>query len=291
MKRNTIVVAALVFCSASSAFAVWSVSNKGMWPETWPQELEPLRKQSRTLQGSLANLTFHEIPFTNRDDFEAAWPHILKIKSKGVPITLFRSPHKFLGTLKAGVRIWHPPYQTRNIWLVVDGDIVDLNRIPFPPDALIIDKRFEDKKTNGVVARAESSELRYTSGKLQPRVERDEDGNVTRLKLTDLKLSPADITELSGLKHLRSLALFGTNITDQDLVHLSECPNLEHLNLTNTEVTDDAIESILKIKKLKSVCLGNVKVTQAGIEKLKEENRSRKQSREAYLRWGYSQRK
>lgn len=32
------------------------------------------------------------------------------------------------------------------IELVVDGDIVDLNRIPLPPDTPIIDKRFKDNK-------------------------------------------------------------------------------------------------------------------------------------------------
>ena len=137
-------VTSVVLCVVCPAYAIWEVSDKGTWPESWPEELEPLREQSRTLQGSQLNLTFHEIPFTNRKDFESAWPHILKIKSKGGPITLFRGPHKYLGTLNAGVRIWHPPYETRNIWLIVDGDIVDLNRIPLPPDTPIIDRRFED---------------------------------------------------------------------------------------------------------------------------------------------------
>jgi len=137
-------VASFVFCAVGTAHADWLVADKGTWPESWPEELDSLREQSRSLRGSLADLTFYEIPFTNRKDFESAWPHILKIKSKGVPITLLRSPHKYLGTLNAGVRIWHPPYQTRNIWLIVDGEIVDLNRIPLPADTPIIDKRFED---------------------------------------------------------------------------------------------------------------------------------------------------
>jgi len=33
---------------------------------------------------------------------------------------------------------------TTFIELVVDGDIVDINRIPLPADTPIIDKRFED---------------------------------------------------------------------------------------------------------------------------------------------------
>jgi hypothetical protein len=33
------------------------------------------------------------------------------------------------------------------IELIVDGEIVDLNRIPLPPDTPIIDERFKDGKT------------------------------------------------------------------------------------------------------------------------------------------------
>ena len=37
-------------------------------------------------------------------------------------------------------------YRARiDLELVVDGDIIDLNRIPLPKDTPIIDKRFEDK--------------------------------------------------------------------------------------------------------------------------------------------------
>ena len=111
-------------------------------------------------------LTRYEIPFTKREDFESAWPHFLKIKSKGAPVILLRGPHKHVGALiNAGVRIQCPPQKgnrgmppapipgmtnVRERWLratfvelVVDGDVVDLNRIPLPADTPIIDKRFE----------------------------------------------------------------------------------------------------------------------------------------------------
>jgi hypothetical protein len=168
MKRMTAFLAAIAFCAAGSAYALYSVDNQGTWPKSWPKELEPLRKQSRTLRGSLADLTSYEIPFTKREDFESAWPHILKVKSQGAPVVLLRAPDRSLGTLiKAGVRIPCPPPQPKNgvtppapipgttnlrerwLWttyieLVVDGDIVDLNRIPLPADTPMIDKRFED---------------------------------------------------------------------------------------------------------------------------------------------------
>ncbi len=131
--------------------------------------MEPLRQQSRSLTGGLVNLTRHQIPFTKREDFESSWPHLLKIKSKGAPVILLRGPHKHLGeTINAGVLIQCPPSQTgnrvtpptpipgttnvrtRRLWatfieLVVDGEIVDLNRIPLPADTPIVDKRFEPR--------------------------------------------------------------------------------------------------------------------------------------------------
>src|SRR6266446_3083035 len=53
------------------------------------------------------------IPFTNREDFESAWPHLLKVKSKGAPIILVRGPKTdFFEVKPAGVLIQSPPAQT-----------------------------------------------------------------------------------------------------------------------------------------------------------------------------------
>jgi len=132
--------------------------------------LEPLRTQSRTLEGPEAAQRHYEIPFTKREAFEAAWPYLLKIKSKGAPIILVRGPKTdFFEVKPAGILIHTPPLQAdkranpeeplagnwgtnvreRWMWttfieLVVDGDIVDLNRIPLPTDTTSIDKRFKD---------------------------------------------------------------------------------------------------------------------------------------------------
>lgn len=169
MKRTTTFLAAIGFCAAcSTAYALYSVSATGEWPKSWPSELEPLRKQSRTLVGPLASFQHHAIPFTKREEFEAAWPHILKAKTKGAPVFLLRGPNFFLDNAKAGVIVHCPPEgQNKNpatpeapiegvknprerwtytnyIDLVVDGEIVDLNRIPLPPDTPIIDERFKD---------------------------------------------------------------------------------------------------------------------------------------------------
>src|SRR3954469_24031505 len=75
-----------------------------------------------------------------------------------------------MGRIDAGVRIHCPPGKTGEpvtpgtpiagagdvttrwlytnyIELIVDGNIVDMNRIPLPPDMLIIDRRFNDRLT------------------------------------------------------------------------------------------------------------------------------------------------
>ncbi len=140
-----------------------------------------------------------------------------------------------------------------------------------------------------IVTRAESTELRLTNGKVTPRVERDTDGKVTRLRLDGMRLTNEDAEQLGQLEHLRSLVVYDTPFSDRDLTQLERCESLEHLNLTKTEGTDDAIDSILKLKRLKSLCLGNVNITPGAIERLKEINQTRDRTRD-YLRWGYSQR-
>ena len=175
MNTKTVLLAALAFFAVCNAVqADYGVTDQGTWPDSWPKELEPLRKQSRTLEGPKVLYRFYHIPFTKREQFEAAWPHLLKVKSKGAPIILVRAPKTdFFAIEPAGVLIRTPPIDTdkraepeepipgdgvaRSRWikttyieLVVDGEIVDLNRIALPADTPIVDERFKDgdKKTS-----------------------------------------------------------------------------------------------------------------------------------------------
>jgi hypothetical protein len=167
MKRTTAVLAAIASWAVCSVYADYSVSDRGTWPKSWPKGLAPLRKHARTLEGPEVLLLRYEISFADRAQFESAWPHLLKVKSKGAPIILVRGPYTFLGAnIKAGAVVHAPPAQTdqranpevplpgqrdpRATWmwttfleLVVDGEIVDLNRIPLPADTPIIDERFQ----------------------------------------------------------------------------------------------------------------------------------------------------
>src|SRR6516165_8712867 len=111
MKTTIPLITTISICAmCSAAYAVYEVANKGTWPESWPKELEPLRKQARTYTGPMLPQPHYVIPFTKREDFESAWPHILSVKSKSAPVILLRSPQTFF-ECKAGVIIHCPPRQ------------------------------------------------------------------------------------------------------------------------------------------------------------------------------------
>jgi hypothetical protein len=109
----SVLVGCVALLVAGWCLALVGISDEGHWPETWPKELDSLRKQARTL-GIATGIqeTVYEIPFTDAEQFEAAWPHILAVKSEGAPLILVRSPSRILGTLgesmDAGVRIHCP---------------------------------------------------------------------------------------------------------------------------------------------------------------------------------------
>ena len=176
MKKTVASIVALALLAAGSTY---SVSDTGTWPKEWPSRLEPLRSQSRTFVVPTTDVQFFAIRFKTREEFESAWPHIVNVKSKGAPIFLVRGPNFFLGKEQAGVvihrapdRQWENPEtaeapmqgyanesRSRSQWindieLVVDGRIIDLNRIPLPSDTPIIDGRFKlDEQGGGTKSR------------------------------------------------------------------------------------------------------------------------------------------
>jgi hypothetical protein len=164
VKRTNVALIALVSLGAMTLHADVLVVDRGLWPTTWPPELDSLRETSRTIDGPLGGFVRYEISFTKRGDFESAWPHLLKLRSPEYPLTLVRSPHKGSGaaqgrSMNAGVILSSWPTsvsdvnaktkrsETTAIVLVVDGDIVDLNRIQLPENTLIQDERFKVDST------------------------------------------------------------------------------------------------------------------------------------------------
>lgn len=170
MKKAMNMLAVLLVCAVGSAvYAIYGVNDTGTWPKSWPGELEGLRKQARTLEGPMAPHRHYAIRFAKREEFEAAWPHLLKVKSKGAPVFLVRGENFFLGQgVKAGVVVHCPPegqnerpgtpegpiegvqdlrmrwMNTNWIELVVDGEVVDLNRIELPDG--VVDERFKERE-------------------------------------------------------------------------------------------------------------------------------------------------
>lgn len=88
----TVLVLAIVVSCTTDASALVSVSQTGTWPTNWPKELEPFRKQARTI-GVATGLqeNIYEIRFANRSEFEKVWPAILRLKTPLAPITLYRT--------------------------------------------------------------------------------------------------------------------------------------------------------------------------------------------------------
>lgn len=138
---------AMLLLGISVIHADYSVIGKGVWPRTWPVQLDRFREQSTTYEGGRQDSIIHVIPFSSREDFEAAWPHLLKVRSPRGRLLLLAGADESLGKTPAGVRVNCPPRgQESNqevvLDLIVDGRIVDLNRIRFPDGVVIQDRRF-----------------------------------------------------------------------------------------------------------------------------------------------------
>lgn len=164
--RIAILAAAAMFGLCSAAHALYSVNETGTWPKSWPRQLEPLRKQARTLVGPEVEQQHFAIRFSRREEFEAAWPHLLQVKTKGAPVFLVRGPSFFLGEgAQAGVIVHSPPAgqsknprtpeapipgvtEPRMRWMnttylevVADGEVIDPNRIRIPAHTPLLDER------------------------------------------------------------------------------------------------------------------------------------------------------
>ena len=174
-----LLLAVSLFASSFAAHALSTGGPGGWWPEDWPKELEPLRKQAWTwshgrIHEGRAHNSF-EITFKSREQFEAMWPHLLKLRPKNVPLTFREGPLVMFWDTRpaknktAGIRIltWSPaqrgkpakpvkPVQTEfaktpgvfmaqctiyAIEIVVDGKVLDFKKIPLPSDVKVIDKR------------------------------------------------------------------------------------------------------------------------------------------------------
>ena len=92
-KSTTILFAVMTMLASSLCFGTVITHTQGKWPDSWPKELEPFRKQAKTIEIAAGNQeNVYEIHFENREEFEKLWPTILKLKDKKAPLRLRTSP-------------------------------------------------------------------------------------------------------------------------------------------------------------------------------------------------------
>ncbi|QHT65995.1 ribonuclease inhibitor [Rhodocytophaga rosea] len=94
---------------------------------------------------------------------------------------------------------------------------------------------------------------------------------VAWLDLSDAKLTPEGLKDLSKLPNLTRLRMDKTNITDEYLAHLKGLPNLEYLNLYNTQVSDKGLAQLASLKNLKTLYLWQTQVSPEGVQNLQKQ--------------------
>jgi hypothetical protein len=105
------------------------------FPESWPEELQPFLKQTWTWEEGKSSTPSYHMAFSDREEFESAWPHIVELWGKGTPIWLMSGPK---------VRVWTtkpPKGQTAG---VIISPVRKDNRIESPMNntiALVVDER------------------------------------------------------------------------------------------------------------------------------------------------------
>ncbi len=109
-----IVSVLVTFALPPICFSLAMTQDKGKWPDSWPQEMEPLRNKAKTIEFTAGNQEdIYEIHFSDRDQFEHFWPVILSLKTPGAPLRLSRINPDYQGSLlsyaRPAVRIYAPP--------------------------------------------------------------------------------------------------------------------------------------------------------------------------------------
>src|SRR5687768_4010732 len=83
MKKRIAAFALVAVLFPVAATGWMSISKRGNWPSSWPPELEPLRARSWSAEGPWTTSQYF-ISFETREEFEAAWPALLKTVPRAV---------------------------------------------------------------------------------------------------------------------------------------------------------------------------------------------------------------
>src|SRR5262245_61008775 len=88
------------------------------------------------------------------------------------------------------------------------------------------------------------------------------------LYLSEIPVTDSDLKELTGLKSLKTLFLYGTQVSDVGLRELASLNSLESLYLGRTRVTDIGLKELAALKSLRTLNLFSTAVTDAGLKDL-----------------------
>jgi hypothetical protein len=157
-KIGYLIAAVGVIASAALCLGMIVTHHVYRFPEGWPSELGPYLNHAWENERGLSENSEYVIPFHDQERFERAWPLVLAIRRAGGSLTLYRvgETGPDLPTRSEGpsVRVIAPTHRSRSpdqdrvdIVLVVDGQVIDLNRIPLPADTPIIDRRWPKAAT------------------------------------------------------------------------------------------------------------------------------------------------
>ena len=100
--------------------------------------------------------------------------------------------------------------------------------------------------------------------KLGGTVESEADGGI-KIDLTGRIVTGNALAPLKDIKHLHTLILTASPVSDADLQHLQGLQELKDLNLNLTKVTDAGMKYLAGLKTLEMLHLVGAKLTDAGL--------------------------
>lgn len=81
-----------------------------------------------------------------------------------------------------------------------------------------------------------------------------------------------DLAQFRGLKHLSTVVLIASDITDIGCEHLSTLPTLQKLFVTDTKITDIGLKQLCQARQMDTLHVSGTKITDNGLQHLAELN-------------------
>jgi RNA polymerase sigma factor (sigma-70 family) len=111
------------------------------------------------------------------------------------------------------------------------------------------------------------AEIRRLGGQVY--IEGSPEDRAVRVVLQYAKLRDGDLACLKGVRQLRYLSLYGSQVTDAGLAHLQRLTTLQDLDLAVTKVTDGGLAKLKGLKQLQSLNLLATNISDAGLAHLR----------------------